>query len=218
MHSYFGSEESSVSGKGVERLRVSTGTVVIIDQFMLANEQFLSALSACSAADGDGADLAVNEPLLRQSVENYGGAVVKLPVGTVYVCRDPQARIMLLFPVQDAQDIHRGYAAETIDISSGLEKGTAPQPIAKVFVDTRCLVFADWGLLADGHSVAEYADLRRRGEDKRARDILREKGAAIRYGFNRYGDELGVFEVKFEGENSVALWPDVIEETEYSES
>ncbi len=81
-----------------------------------------------------------------------------------------------------------------------------------VFVDTRCLAMIDRELLDDGSLLDKYQQLWFTGQDKACRDLLRDNGGAVRYGFNRLGDELGVH---FSTESDVvALWPDVAEKTE----
>ena len=48
------------------------------------------------------------------------------------------------------------------------------------------------------------------GQDKACRDLLRDNGGAVRYGFRRDGDELVVFQVP--GADIICLWPKNIEE------
>ena len=79
--------------------------------------------------------------------------------------------------------------------------------ISQIYVDTRCLVIVDAKLLADKSQLDEYQELRKSSKDKPARDLIRSYGGAVRYGFNRYGDELGVF--RFSESNILALWPDI---------
>ena len=55
----------------------------------------------------------------------------------------------------------------------------------------------------------KYKQLWFSGQDKACRDLLRDNGGAVRYGFQRYGDELGIYLVP--DENLVALWPDIQE-------
>ena len=81
-------------------------------------------------------------------------------------------------------------------------------PEKTVFVDTRCLVFCDPELLQNQDLLTEYTRLRKEGSDKEARDLLRSKGSAVRYGFNPHGDELAV--AKIDGPAVIALWPDVV--------
>jgi hypothetical protein len=55
-----------------------------------------------------------------------------------------------------------------------------------------------------------YQQLWFSGQDKTARDLLRDNGGAVRYGFRRDGDELGVYQIP--GEDVICLWPKNIEE------
>ena len=41
-------------------------------------------------------------------------------------------------------------------------------------------------------------------------DLLRDNGGAVRYGFNRYGDELGIFSLAG-NDDVLALWPTVVD-------
>ena len=72
--------------------------------------------------------------------------------------------------------------------------------------DPKTLVSTDWLAkhLRDPDMVHRYKELRDQRDDKGARDFLRQYGAAVRYGFNRRGDQLGLF--KLDGDNSFGLW------------
>ena len=49
-----------------------------------------------------------------------------------------------------------------------------------------------------------------RAAHKACRDLLRDNGGAVRYGFQREGDELGIYTIP--DENVICLWPDLKEE------
>ena len=174
----------------MEKLAVSSGTVLIIDQFMLANEQFLASHAGAS---GDGKD---------QVVRRYGGCLVQLPAGSYCVQRDSQLQLLAVRAADGSE------SKDNSDDLEGLgdvfdEFGPDAAPLCNVLVDTRCLVFADADILADDAVLQEYRELRGKDDFKSARDLLRGSGAAVRYGFNRYGDELGLYQ----REGLVALWP-----------
>lgn len=178
---------SAQSGNERERIAVESGHLVLIDQFMLANPQFISKLSKLLDADPDSKN---------QLVNNYGGCVVQLQPGTYRIDRDPYA-----FSIVVHQE---GSTSVSEDLS-----GTATEALGHVFIDTRCLAMVDRELLDDSGLLEKYQQLWFSGQDKACRDLLRDNGGAVRYGFQRYGDELGIYKVP--GQNVVCLWPDVAE-------
>ena len=185
--------------RGGERLSITSGTLVVIDQFMLANEQLYTARS-----EEEKAGASAKDALLR-AVHRYGGAVLELAPDTYQVLRDAEQSSIALVPTADesaASDVSAFLKGLTTD--SGAEKAAT-----HVFIDTRCVVFIDAALLSGSDFVSRYTELRRAGNDKAARDFVREQGGAVRYGFNKYGDELGAF-VLDQG-RIVALWPDIAE-------
>ncbi len=198
-------DTSVSSSKGLENLEISSGKLVLIDQFMLANEQFLSRLSFQRDDSNE----------LQDLVEKFGGCILSVNPGTYLVYRNPVETTIVLAhqPALENGDLsltgEKGYCsvAEEFDFAPILKAKGRNEPLCHVFVDTRCLVFLDTNLLFDQPLLHEYKSLRRQGMDKRARDLLRSKGAAVRYGFNRYGDELGVFFI--EQGKLIALWPDI---------
>lgn len=187
---------------GSERFEVRTGTVLVIDQFMIGNRQFLERVDAAAG----------NPTEIARVVRDYGGVSLALPNGTYRVHRFPERSF--LFVVGEGQD-----AASEEEIESLIEDTWSTRSVrtasGRVFVDTRCLVFMDVNLLIDGELRRKYMQLRREERDKEARDLLRESGAAVRYGFNHRGDELGVFALP--EYHALALWPDVIESIEEAE-
>ena len=193
-------------GNGRERLQVTSGLVVVIDQFMLGNGQFLERVRGLSL-EGD-------QDAIRTSIEMYGGCLLKLPVGDYEVLRDPEQTIIAVKPmpsegnVAEASEESEAEATGSI-LEDVMEAKGNLAPSHRVFVDTRCVVFVDAQLLTQSERLSQYRALRERGDEKQARDFIREYGGAVRYGFNRFGDELGVF--KLPDEQTVALWPDVVE-------
>ena len=169
----------------MENLVISSGKVLIIDQFMLGNEEFWKPIHDSENTDSQ--------------LKKYGGQIESLPSGTYQVLRDPIRKMMILaLEVTEPEELFENV----------LEKLEKVEPEKTVFIDTRCVVFCDAELLKDQDLIKEYSDLRKSGKDKPARDLLRSKGAAVRYGFNSHGDELAV--AKLEEPNVVALWPDVV--------
>ena len=154
---------------------------------MLANPQFMNNL--LKVLD-DGAD-AKDEVIKR-----YGGTVVELNPGTYRIERDPYAFTIVV------------HQSENVPDSESLIQ-RATQSHGHVFVDTRCLAMIDRELLDDSVLLEKYQQLWFGGQEKACRDLLRDNGGAVRYGFRRYGDELGVYLVP--EEDIVCLWPDVVE-------
>lgn len=178
---------SGSSGNQRERIQVESGYLVLIDQFMLANPQFLQKLK----------DLIDEEPERKDElVEAFGGAVVQLEPATYKILRDPYAPSIVVH--------EEGEKPETDDLSERVDDNCG-----RVFVDTRCLAMVDRELLDDVALLEKYQQLWVTGQDKACRDLLRDNGGAVRYGFERFGDELGVYLIP--DENIVALWPDVSE-------
>lgn len=179
--------QNGSGGNKRERIQVESGALVLIDQFMLANPQFLDRL-----VDILDEDSSVKDDLIR----DFGGTVVELEPDTYRIERDPYALTIV---------IHRdGDKPEMSDLSERATDGRG-----HVFIDTRCVAMIDRELLDDTALLEKYKDLWFSGQDKACRDLLRDNGGAVRYGFHRYGDELGVYEIP--NEALVALWPDVSE-------
>lgn len=191
-----------------ERLEVSSGFFVAIDQFMLGNEQFLSQLEQ---SGGSGNDVRAVKELLSPVVKKFGGSLIATPAKKLSVQRDPYKTLIYLVPV-DETEID---PATIPPVDTVLNARESARCCGRVFVDTRCIVFLDARFLLERDLLIEYQTLRRRGEDKRARDLIRENGGAVRYGFQKYGDELGVFDIP--DLKVTALWPDVIETKGHAE-
>ncbi len=179
--------QSSDSGNLRERIAIESGALVLIDQFMLANPQFIEKFVKIIDESAE-----VKEDLIK----SYGGSVVQLEPGTYRIDRDPFAFSIIIRP-EGAEIDGRALTKENTKESG------------HVFVDTRCVAMVDRELLDDTSLLEKYQGLWFGGQDKACRDLLRDNGGAVRYGFNRYGDELSIYVVP--GENVVCLWPDVIE-------
>lgn len=168
----------------MENLEISSGKLLIIDQFMLANEQFIKPIVGSS------------EHILSQALK-FGGELEELKPGQYFVLRDPARKMILLTQDKNEPD-------ELFEKALGqLEK---INPEKKVFVDTRCLVFCDANIVNNSDLIEKYSSLRKKGKEKPARDLLRQSGAAVRYGFNSHGDELAVANLG----DAIVLWPDVV--------
>lgn len=183
------SQSPSQSGNQRERIQVESGYMVLIDQFMLANPQFLEKMR-----DSIDEDFSVKDGIIK----DYGGSVVELAPATYRIERDPYAFNIVVHPDGDKPN--------TRDLLEGQSES-----LGQVFIDTRCIAMFDRELLDDSDLLEKYKDLWFGGKDKACRDLLRDNGGAVRYGFQRQGDELGVYKV---GDNIVALWPDVIEQAD----
>jgi len=184
-----------------ERLVVESGHVAVIDQFMLANPQLHTARE--ELASGGQSDVEA----LQQALSRYGGSSLALAPGTYQVLRDTEDTFLALVPA-DESDTSPEEVIEAAKESVRAVRDSAKAE-AHVFVDTRCLAFLDAKLLEDQELIKQFAELRSSGNDKGARDLVRKRGGAVRYGFNKYGDELGAFRVQ--DVEMLALWPDVAE-------
>jgi hypothetical protein len=159
------------SGNQRERIAVESGSLVFIDQFMLANPQFIEKIK--SVID--------EEPGSKDSiVADFGGAVVSLEPGTYRIERDPFALSII---------IHK----EGLELESENFAKEEQTKLGDVFVDTRCVAMIDRELLDDAALLEKYQALWFSGQDKACRDLIRDNGGAVRYGFQRLGDELEIF-------------------------
>ncbi len=194
-----------------ERLPIESGTLLIIDQFMLGNSQFVEAAKE-SCPD-------LNKPdaeSLGKATAEFGGFAISLEEGGYSVHRDPKRRIMAVCPedsappeapprpprgveVEEEEDEQRAMFFENI-IQQRPESGSG----SKVSVDTRCLAFVDAGILGKSDVLDQFRSMRLRGKEKDARDFLREHGATVRYGFERDSEVLTVAAV--DGSASIGLW------------
>ncbi len=182
-----GDYNQSDAGNKRERIAIESGSLVLIDQFMLANPQFIEKM-----LNNIDEDASVKNDIIR----DYGGEVVDITPDTYGIQRDPYALSIIIHPSDMRVDKK--------EISSKMQ-----EPTGNVFVDTRCIAMIDRELLDDNSLLKKYQELWESGEDKACRDLLRDNGGAVRYGFCRYGDEFNVY-VSDEN-NIVCLWPGVAE-------
>lgn len=182
------------NNRPLETLKIKSSKLLLLDQFMLANKQFLNALNSLTGGKDKHSELC----------NDWGGAVVELDNGEYLVDRFPTEPLILLRKKEALPDEPDSGGSLIPDFSKDNFSSSG-----RVFVDTRCLIVADASILEKTEVLKEYGEQREHEGEKAARDYLRSQGAAVRYGFNRYGDELGVFSSK--EKDSLALWPDVVE-------
>lgn len=175
--------DASISGNQRERIAVESGNLVLIDQFMLANPQFIEKMT-----QNPDADMAER----NEYIKKFGGATVALEPGTYRIDRDPFAYTIVIHP-------------EELEFDLQELKQRAGDCLGKVFIDTRCIAMFDRELLDDADLLHKYQDLWFKEEEKACRDLLRDNGGAVRYGFQRYGEELSVHVLT--EENIVCVWP-----------
>ncbi len=187
-HSRRHPRQSAESGNQRERIAIESGDLVLIDQFMLANPQFIEKMT--KVVDED---TAVKNDIIKE----YGGKVISVARGTYRIERDPFAYTIVVHP--------EGDAVEAADLVKD-----ATDELGELNIDTRCLAMLDRELLDDSALLERYQQLWFGGQDKACRDLLRDNGGAVRYGFRRDGDELAVFQVP--GEDVICLWPKNIDE------
>jgi len=162
--------QSFDSGNKRERIAVESGNLVLIDQFMLANPRFIASLS----------EIIDEAPEVKNDVvSRYGGQVISLGSGTYRIHRNPYKSSIIIHP-----EGVRGEECEG-DLSGSKEAGS-------VLIDTRCLAMIDRELLDDNALLERYQQLWFSGQDKACRDLLRDNGGAVRYGFSRFSDDLKV--------------------------
>lgn len=179
--------EAAQSGNKRERISVESGQLVFIDQFMLANPQFLEEVTKSADAAPERRD---------EIIQEFGGCVLSLEPGMYRIERDPFEASIIVHP--------EGNRVERSELTR-----ESTESVGRVYVDTRCLAMFDRELLDDSELLQRYQDLWFKGEEKACRDLLRDNGGAVRYGFQRYGDELGVYARMADG--VVCLWPDLVE-------
>jgi hypothetical protein len=181
--------QSAESGNQRERIAIESGDLVLIDQFMLANPQFIEKISAAIDESAD-----VKSEVIRE----YGGKVISVTCGTYRIERDPFAYTIIVHPEDDSLEAASEVVKEATD------------SIGEIAVDTRCLAMLDRELLDDSSLLERYQQLWFSGQDKACRDLLRDNGGAVRYGFRREGDDLGIYQVP--GADIICLWPKNVEE------
>ena len=187
----YGGRSANQSGNLRERITVESGFMVIIDQFMLANPQFQEELLKLIDQDPSEKDALV---------EKFGGKVVELAPGSYRILRNPYScRIVIHNSESDEVDFEEVIA-------------NAPDPIGNVLIDTRCLAMIDRELLDDTELLAKYQELWFGDQNKACRDLLRDNGGAVRYGFQRFGDDLKLHYLQ--QENVLCLAADNVEATD----
>lgn len=177
-----GRQPAHKSGNLRERIAVESGSLVIIDQFMLANPQFHAELIKLIDQDPE----AKNDLIMK-----YGGAVIQLNPGNYRILRNPYTSRIIIHS-SDHDDIDFEEVIANADGASG-----------QVVIDTRCLAMIDRELLDDTDLLEKYQQLWFSDQSKACRDLLRDNGGAVRYGFERFGDELDVY--CWASENTVCL-------------
>jgi hypothetical protein len=164
------------SGNQRERIAVESGSLVLIDQFMLANEDFIGDFIKVIDEETDKKE----EVILR-----YGGIVLEVPSGTYKIDRDPQKFQIIIhkedFEPEDVSDE---------DDETSESGATDKQHEKTVYLDTRCVAMIDRELLDDSSLLEKYQQLWFSGQDKACRDLLRDNGGAVRYGFSRFHEDL----------------------------
>ncbi len=175
--------QSAESGNQRERIAIESGDLVLIDQFMLANPQFIEKMARVMDEETE---------VKNKVIHEYGGKVLNVTRGTYRIERDPFAYTIVVHPEGDSPD------------ASDIVKD-ATESLGEVNIDTRCLAMLDRELLDDNALLERYQQLWFSGQDKACRDLLRDNGGAVRYGFRRDGDELGIYQVP--GEDIICLWP-----------
>lgn len=178
-----GERGTAHSGNQRERIAVESGHLIFIDQFMLANPQFLEQVRAVVDQDPERKD---------EIVTDFGGVVVALEPGTYKIERDPYALSIVVH--------QEGFELDP----QSLDRETTDH-VGDVFVDTRCVAMIDRELLDDSGLLEKYQQLWFSGQDKACRDLLRDNGGAVRYGFQRLGDELSIYSKA--NDNVVCMWP-----------
>jgi hypothetical protein len=154
---------------------------------MLANPQFITRLKEVMDSGVEKKD---------ELIKDYGGCIVELAPGTYKIDRDPFAYSIAVHPDE--------YEKGTVEINR-----VTCKKLGQVLIDTRCLAMVDRELLDDQALLEKYQQLWFSGQDKLCRDLIRDNGGAVRYGFNRNGDDLAVFQLS--GEEVIYLWPESIE-------
>jgi hypothetical protein len=134
---------------------------------MLANQEFTNKLNK----------LIDDDPEKKNSlIEEFGGYVVELPPGLYRIDRNPYNMTIVIHPDGvDTQTLNPGMKSNGV-----------------VYVDTRCLAMIDRELLDDPGLIEKYHFLWHSDQSKACRDLLRDNGGAVRYGFSKEKDELEV--------------------------
>jgi hypothetical protein len=159
-----------------ERVEIVSGIMLVIDQFMVGNPDFLRSLPEDFKPDS-------NEffDLLSEEAEQYGGFALQVSPGSYTVYRNTFDKTIVVFPEFDAGKI----SEERIEDVA--ENG---EVLGSVILDTRCIAILDAALCFRENIIEAYRKLRLENDDKGARDMIRENGASVRYGFSRRSEEI----------------------------
>ena len=186
------------SGNEREKLKIESGSVLLVDQFFLVNQ------AVTPEAEGSSQATSPADFLKRTS-----GLLISLTPGTYSIYRDPVRRIILVYPEgrsidlrplppgaseREAED-HSGSAEgqTRISLERVLLDAQSRDPRGTVLVETRALALIDQAFLDDAVQRGRYTELFRSGDRKEARDYLRSIGGAVRYGFDRGADTMSVY-------------------------
>ncbi len=159
-----------------ERVEIVSGIMLVVDQFMVGNPDFLRALPEEFKPDSDEFFDA-----LCEEAEVYGGFALQVSPGSYTVYRNTFEKTIVIFPEFDADKISESR------IEDVAENG---EVLGSVILDTRCLAILDAGLCFRENIIEAYRKLRLEDDDKGARDMIRENGASVRYGFSRRSEEI----------------------------
>lgn len=162
-----------------EKVEIVSGLLLVLDQFMIGNPDFLRALPKDFQPDSE--DFISD---LYDQAEQFGGLAVKVSPGVYTVYRNTYDKTIALFPEFDAEKV------DDKKIDDIAEEG---EDVGSVLVDTRCLVFFDAALCYRDRLIEQFRKLRREEDDKGARDMIRENGASVRYGFSRRSEEIDAY-------------------------
>jgi hypothetical protein len=166
-----------------ERVEIVSGVMLVIDQFMVGNPDFLRALPEEFKPESDDFFDA-----LCDEAETYGGFALKLSPGSYTVYRNTYEKTIVVFPEFDADKVTEDKIEDTA------ENG---EVLGSVILDTRCLAILDAAICFRENIIEAYRKLRIEDDDKAARDMIRENGASVRYGFSRRSEEIeGYFDDK----------------------
>ncbi len=174
MREYQNYNDSSLPSPS-EKLIIKSGHIVIIDQFMLANQQFLKLLPA----DSNDSDA------IKNATSKFGGIYFETNSGEYEVVRDIYQKAILAAMLDE--NLNPVFTIDDITI-----KGDELFSLGHVFIDTKCLVMCDRDILFNQELLSKYSELRASGQDKQARDLIRKNGCAVRYGFSPDSDRLTV--------------------------
>jgi hypothetical protein len=180
------------SGNQRERITVESGQMVLIDQFMLANPEFTKEINR--VIDG-------SQEEKNAVIKEFGGYLIELKPGVYRIDRNPYN--MTIF-------VH----LDTIPFKRDDYKIDEAESIGNVYIDTRCVAMIDRELLDDLGLLEKYQQLWFEEQTKACRDLLRDNGCAVRYGFSKSNDDLSI--KLFNNTNVICLVPsgevDAIEE------